>query len=210
MKKIVLALFTIALFACKDDKKKAVEPNVLEEKKEVLTSVKFPAYPAWEKNGIDITESSDSYLGQEALTLSRSQEDTKSSYAYTGKIPVTPAEIYRVSVIAKKGTNSNLFGMRIAGIYPALVNAVFNLENGTVKGVQKTGDFDYENAKIEDLGEGWFKCIVSAKVAADTISIFLGPTKGVKQVNTWTFRTPDACDAHVIPMSLTLEKGFIE
>lgn len=198
--------------ACKDDKKvtnKAIEQKGI-TKKEVLTTIKFPVYPGWGKVGVEITETEEMFSEEKIYIISRSNEDSKSSYAHTQKIPVEYASVYRASIIVKKVENGNLFGIRIAGAYPDRVDAVYNLEEGTVVGVQKTRDFEYESANIEELGGGWFKCSVTAEIAADQVAIYLGPTKGKEHTNAWTVRTTDKCDVYVVPLSLKLEKVSME
>lgn len=211
MKKIILILL-VTIFSCKNENKEIIDNT--EEKseapKEFITKVSLPLFPAWGNVGIEVKETSEMYLGEKVYLMSRNNESTKSSYAHSRKIFVDYENIYRASVIVKKGENSNLFGLRIMGIYPDRVDAVFNLEDGTVKGVQKTRDFESENATIEILGDGWYKCTVNAIVVADEAKIFLGPTIGNKEINAWTIRTPDDCDVYVLPSSLTLEKVSIE
>lgn len=212
MKKILLVLTVMTIFACKKDKKEtesATEP-IAPIKKELLTSVKFPAYPGWGKVGVDIIETEEMYLSEKTFVISRSDQDSKSSYAHTQKIPVEYANVYKASIKVKKGMLGNLFGIRIAGDYPDRVDAVFNLEEGTVIGVQKTRDFENESANIEHLGDGWYECSVRAEVVADYVAIYLGPTKGKDQAKAWTVRTVDKCDAYMIPSSLKLEKVSIE
>ncbi|MFC0603416.1 phage head spike fiber domain-containing protein [Winogradskyella pulchriflava] len=211
MNRIILILL-LALFSCKNKSKKIPDNdgNKLDTPIEVVTKIEFAPFPAWGTVGTEIKETSETYLGESVYLISRNKELTESSYAHTRSIFVEYEMTYRASVIVKKAENGSLFGLRIMGVYPDRVDAVFNLEDGTVKGVQKTRDFESENATIEELGDGWYKCIVSAVVVADDAKIFLGPTKGNENVNGWTIRTPDNCDIYVLPSSLTLEKVSIE
>jgi hypothetical protein len=211
MKKIILILL-LAMFSCKNENKENIDnaQDKLEAPKEVVTKVDIASFPAWGTVGIDIKETSEMYLDMEVYLMSRNDETTKSTYAHSRNVIVDYEKVYRASVIVKKAEKSSLFGLRIMGDYPDRVDAVFNLEDGTVEGVQKTRDFESENATIEVLGYGWYKCTVSAVVVADEVKIFLGPTIGNKQVDAWTIRTPDACDVYVLPSSLTLEEVSLE
>jgi len=212
MKKVFFALIIITALACKNDKKetdKAIEPIEI-TKKEVLTSIKFPAYPGWGKVGIEITEIPEMFSNQKVYELARVSKTSKSSFAHTQNIPVNYASIYRASIIVKKGKASNLFGLRISGAYPDRVDAVFNLENGTVKGVVKGRDFENESANIEPLGNDWYKCSVTAEVAADEVKIIFGPTTRAMSVNGWEGKTNIDCNSYILPLSLALEEISFE
>lgn len=212
MKKIFLALTIVMMFSCKNDKKETdnkAEP-IEQVKKEVLTSVKFPAYPGWGKVGIEITETTEMFLGQKTYELSRSLKATKSSFAHTQKIAVNYADLYKASIIVKKGKDSNLFGLRISGAYPDRVDALFDLENGILRGVKKGRDFENESANIEDLGNGWYKCSVTAEVAADDVQIIFGPTTADMSVNGWEGKTKAVCNLYILPSSLMLEEISFE
>lgn len=211
MKKLLLTLLVIISFSCKNEKKTEISSEEITNKNTKPNEVLEPVLlsddvTTYRKIGVDISEVNEMFLDQNAHLLSRNKDDFKSSYVSTKKVGVKYAEVYKASIIAKKGSVGNLFGMRIAGNYPDRVDAVFNLENGTVKGVEKSRDFENENANIEDLGNGWFKCSVSAEVSADEVMLFMGPTIGNRKANAWTFKTDDACSVKVITSSLTLER----
>lgn len=206
MKKLFLMLLVLISFSCKNEKKTEVSSEEIKPK-QVLEAVILPDdVTSFRKVGLDISEINEMFLDQNAHLLTRNQDSSKSSYASTKKVGVDYAEVYKASIIAKKGSKGNLIGLRIAGNYPDRVDAVFNLENGTVKGVEKSRDFEDENANIEDLGNGWYKCSVFAKVSADEVMLFMGPTIGNREANTWTIKTQAICNVNILASSLALEK----
>lgn len=215
MKKLFLILLVLFAFSCKNEKKTEVSSEEITNKdnkpKEILEAVLLSDdVTTFRKIGLEITDVSEMFLDQNVYLLSRNNDDSKSSYASTKKVAVDYAGVYKVSLIAKKGSIGDLIGLRIAGTYPDRVDAVFNLKNGTVKGVEKSRDFENESANIEDLGNGWYKCSVSAEVSADEIMLFMGPTIGNRKANTWTIKTQTICNVNILASSLTLEKVKVE
>lgn len=215
MKKIILLLALVVTFSCKNEKKTEINGEEITNKeirpKEVLdTVIVSDDVTTYRKVGVEITDGNEMFLNQNVYLISRSKDDSKSSYASTKKVAVVYTGVYKASIIAKKGSIGHLFGLRIAGSYPDRVDAVFNLENGTVKGVQKSRDFENESANIEDLGDGWYRCSLSAEVAADEVMIFMGPTIGDRRANAWTIKSKEMCNVNIVASSLTLEKVTFE
>ena len=130
----------------------------------------------------------------------------ESSYLVSGFIPVEYDNTYKASVIVKKGTDCNLFGFRMSGTYPDRVDAVFDLEKGELKAVKKAQDFQNEKATIEDYGNGWYKCTISAQVSTYDIRILLGSTSINKDVSGWEGKTEKLCDVYFVPSSVIIEE----
>jgi len=86
------------------------------------------------------------------------------------------------------------------------VDAVFDLEKGTLKEVRKAQDFENPNATIEPIGDGWYKCTLSAEVSADNMRILLGPTTEDKTVLGWEGKTQELCDVYFVPSSVIIEE----
>lgn len=216
MKKVFFTLLLLSVvFACKDEKKSnQSNTELIEEKeapKEVLTALPVSNdISTFSDVSVSFSESTETYLGEAAFLISRTESDSKSSYAQTRKIKVEYAELYRASIIVKKGDLGNLFGLRIQGDYPDRVDAVFDLENGTVNGVKKTRDFLEESANIEKLTNGWYKCSVTAEIVADEVVVFFGSTIGDKDIDAWTVKNEEICNAYIVPSSITLEKVTFE
>ncbi len=113
---------------------------------------------------------------------------------------------YEISIIAKRGEGGNRLGMRISGKYPNRTDAIFDLKSGSVVGVSKYGNFENEFAKIEPLNDGWYRCILSAKVNTVECNVFMGPTDDFRKVSGWEGDTKKINDVLIVPLSLDLNK----
>ena len=74
---------------------------------------------------------------------------------------------YSFSVYVKKA-NEDYFSMRMSGSYPARVDVIFNLSNGTVVSEATASGFSNLESSIVSVGNGWYKCVVSATTDATT------------------------------------------
>lgn len=124
-------------------------------------------------------------------------------HAYKGKI--NSNRKHETSIVAKKGILGNRIGLRISGKFPNRADAVFDLQNGKLIGATTRGGFQNEFAEIQQLGDGWFKCILSAKSNSDDIKIIFGPTDSSRKVNDWEGPTETLNDVLVVPSSLTVK-----
>ena len=96
--------------------------------------------------------------------------------------------------------------MRLQGSYPNRVDAVFDLEKGILKGVKKGGNFEKENASLKNLGNGWFKCILSGKIKASEINIIFGATNEKNKISSWEAKTDEKCSISIVPNSLIIKE----
>ncbi len=102
--------------------------------------------------------------------------------------------------------NRNSFlGLRIQGSYPDRVDAIFNLENGNVRGVKKAGGFSNELAFIEALGNGYYKCTLSGNINASEVKILIGSTSIENKVLSWEAKSNNVNGLILIPSTLKLE-----
>lgn len=88
-------------------------------------------------------------------------EDTSNSQHRIREDISVSAGTYTMSVFVK-GTD------RFISLYPQSAGsayAVFDIENATIT---KTGGSDYVDSKIEDYGNGWYRCILTYDVIAGT------------------------------------------
>jgi len=152
-----------------------------------------------------ITETEDYYNKEKIYLLSRTST-SESSFINTKSIKTIIDNRYTTSVVVKKGEKSNLFGLRIQGVYPDRIDAVFNLNDGTIKDKIATGGFKNENASITFLGDGWYKCSVSALINSTKIKIIFGPTTAERKIKAWEGKTNSLVDTYIIPTSLLFKK----
>ena len=142
---------------------------------------------------------------KQVFSLSRTST-TETAYASANNIPVEIGNYYRASVLVKQDGLGASFGLRIIGEYPNRVDAVFDLEKGLIKGVSDVGTFIKGGAKIEDIGEGWYKCSLTAKTSAEIIKIILGPSSDSNSVITWESANEKIISICIIPSSLSLNE----
>lgn len=204
--KIFLVLITItAMLSCKNTHK---EKNVITENSVVLNEIILPNHPLWLLNRLALNKTNENLKqnNKQVFTLSRTST-TETAYASVNNIPVVFGNHYRASVLVRKGDLlGGFFGLRIIGEYPNRADAVFDLENGLMKEVVDVGEFFNGEAKIEDIGEGWFKCSLIAEVNSNKMKIILGPTSGLGKTITWEGATNEKSSVHIIPSSLVLEE----
>lgn len=208
MKKISIFFILVIVLSCKNEEKTQKENNTPETvKKEFKTVKNFTNQDllTFTKVRVDLESGIDSEYDDDVYRLSRNS-NTESAYLSTMLIPVTYASEYKVSIIVKKGELGKLFGLRISGTYPDRADAIFDIENGSVLDYKIAQDFERPLAVIEKLGGGWYKCSLSAKVAADDIRIIFGPTVSEKNVLGWEGKTETLDDVHLRLSSLIIEK----
>lgn len=207
MNRIILLLILVVTFSCKDKKKKEIEvaPVVVEKQYKIIKSFLTEDIATWAKTKVSVEPTTDVEFSEAAYRLSRNTI-TDPAYFSSGLIPVNYASEYRVSVVVKKGSNNNLFGLRISGLFPDRVDAVFDLDKGTVVDYITSQDFENPMATIEKLPNGWYKCTLSAEVAADNVRIIMGATSAEKSVTSWEGKTEVQGDVYFAPSSITFEE----
>lgn len=208
--KILIFLVIILNLSCNNETKKNQSLKEVDEnakKEEVLKNIVLPNYSFWKLGRLTLEETIDNlkYHDEQVFILSRTST-TETAYALVDNIKAEYGGKYKVSVIVKKASLGNLFGLRIIGEYPNRVDAVFDLKSGLMKEVVEVGDFFNGDAFIEDMDEGWFKCTLKAEVNAEKIKIIFGPTFGLGKTITWEAPTAEKCNNYIIPSSLTLEQ----
>lgn len=63
-----------------------------------------------------------------------------------------------------------------------------------------------ESAAIEDLGDGWFKCTIQAKVNTNNIRIIFGSTTIDKSIGGWEGVTDKITEVLIVPSSISLQE----
>ncbi|MDO5975346.1 phage head spike fiber domain-containing protein [Flavivirga jejuensis] len=206
MNRIILLLILVVTFSCKDEKKKETEvaTKVVEKQYKTVKIFTSDDLGSWNKNRVNLEPLTDVEF-RDAYRLFRNSV-TESAYLTSGLVPVIYASEYRVSVVVKKGTNNNFFGLRLSGAYPDRVDAIFDLEKGTVVDYKTAQDFENPMATIEKLTGDWYKCTLSAEVAADNVRIIMGATSTERNVLSWEGTTESEVDVHIVLSSVTIEE----
>jgi hypothetical protein len=215
MKKLGLVIvLLIMVFACKEEsKKKEIKKEInasTEIIDKVISEVEIPLAIQWDLKGVSLTETDLLFNNHRVYSIARSDEAKTFKYAIAAinsvKISYEGGN-YKVSLIVKKGDIGSQLGLRIQGVYPIRTDVVFDLENQTVKEIFKEGDLTYnEKTTIKDLGEGWFKCSLSAEIYTSYFRLVFGPTDESRQVRIWEALTDINSDLLIIPSSLKIEE----
>ena len=181
--------------------------TTVKEGPEISTSIKLPEFKEWINNNSSIRKSSIRYLNQ-STSLVKRKLPSKSSYNVINNIKAKIGSSYTLSVIARKGSSGDFLGLRISGIYPDRVDAIFNLDTGKVKGIAKDGIFMDEAAEIKSLGNGWYECFLTGKIFSNSIKIFFGPTNGQTRARSWESKINENTDLILVPSSIKLKELY--
>ena len=109
-------------------------------------------------------------------------------------------------MIVKKDAIGNHFGLKLQGQYPDRADAVFNLSDGTLKGVKKAGGFENEAAEIRSLGNGWFEIKIKAKVNTTDLKLIFGPADNTKSILQWEGSTNNKSNSYIDVSSISVKQ----
>ena len=112
-------------------------------------------------SGVTLTSGQGGYDGSSGAWL---VEATSSTFAYFYRIPTTNSGIRTRSVYAKQGTSSNL--TFLWNSYNQNKFASFDLSNGTFTNANCLAD-------IEDVGNGWYRCITTITDASNVYAFLI-------------------------------------
>lgn len=201
MKRLFLFLIFIIAFSCKNEEKKA--------QREIINGFENKLFDLsiWKKVWIELDETLLNNKNNTVYTLSRVNV-SKPSYVQIqvkNKKNNQAKYGYQASVIVKK-KGTDFFGFRMAESYSNRIDAIFDLSKGVVKGVQKVGDlYTNENAIIEDLNDGWYRCSLYGQINALNFYLYFAPTSGDKNVVNWEGKTETLNDIYIYPKSLNVQ-----
>jgi hypothetical protein len=138
--------------------------------------------------GLKIQEISENFRDKDVFKLIR-VSSIDPAYLRLKNQKISKGETIEISVYVKKIKDSSAFGLRVAGVYPNRVDAVFNLTNGSLKEVRSTGYFENEKASIKLVDKDWYQCKIIVKANIDQVRGVLGPTDINKSVNGWELKS---------------------
>ncbi|WP_408590098.1 hypothetical protein [Novosphingobium sp.] len=128
---------------------------------------------SWSQNGATPpTVTADTVVAPDRTTTADTWARSATTPSYSGKAltKAATALTYTYSIYVKQKT-ARYFAMRLQGTYPARVDAVFDLQTGTISGGPTAfGGFAGASAKITALDDGWFRVSVTGTTDA-TISL---------------------------------------
>lgn len=136
------------------------------------------------KVGLTIMSTDIDYEGRPVIEMTRNSI-FNSAYAVINDINIDSGDEIEVSVFIKKPNDKSAFGLRISGVYPNRVDAVFDLNKNKVKGTQVVGYFESAETNIKIMENNWLECKIKAKANIDKIKIIFGPTDMDKATGVW-------------------------
>jgi len=145
--------------------------------------------PAWNKSNtsiqINTTTSPSGNFDGSTLT----DNATSSIHRLRDTVSLSASTNYSLSVFAKKNTLSNIQLALINTANSNTISKVFDLENGVIGEELSQGGTTVSDAKIQNYGNGWFRCIIVGQLssAPNQYQITLatqstGNSQSVKQV----------------------------
>jgi hypothetical protein len=134
--------------------------------------------------GLKTQETGEYFIDENVFKVSR-VSNKGSAYLVMKNQKITSGETIVVSVYVKKTNDKSAFGLRVSGVYPNRVDAIFDLTNSKLKGIKSKGYFENEEASIELVDQGWYKCKISVKANIDEVKIIFGPTDVDKPIGSW-------------------------
>lgn len=209
IKNVLLASLLIGVFGCKTDQKKTTKKEItIKEVVEIpISEATIPDFYKWTKNQITFLDQAYQFNDQKVYLMSRN-DVSKPAFASFQNVKINLASTYKMSVIVKKGVEGKDFAIRAQAVYPNRVDAIFDLEEGKVVNTKISGKEFAENEKatIESLGDGWYKCSISADLYSDSIRIVFGPTNADIIIGSWERKTEAESNVYIIPSSLKIEE----
>jgi hypothetical protein len=184
IKYIIIITFLLIFSSCKDEKKgdESTSAKVLSE------SVNLPKLNSWIFNDIKFDSISESeYYQNKSISYIETTNNGKPAYVAIDNIKLTDfGGLYEVSFLIKPTKSKSSFGFRIQEVYPNRLDVVFDLSNKTVTGLERVGDFTYnEKATIEIADHGFYKCTITTEIFSNYVRVLFGPTNDKSKVLTW-------------------------
>lgn len=165
----------------------------------------LPAISKWLNKSMVLRPENNSFANKPIYRIGRN-DTTTSAFLNINKIKVSFGEEHRIKVVVKKDVG-DYFGLRVQGVYPNRIDAVFNLDKAVVEGQNTQGPFENERVSIKALADGWYECSIVAKLNLSEISIVLGPTDGSMRITNWEAKNKTNSGLFIVP-ELTELKRF--
>ena len=132
--------------------------------------------------------------------------DTSSSYAASQNFKVATGQEYSMSVLAKPSKHKGFLGLRLSGVYPDRLDAVFDLFSSEVKNTFSGGDFHLTQASALELDDGWIKCEIRGRVSSEKVRIIFGPTNSRIRPGIWESKAGSIKEIKIIPESIEVQQ----
>jgi hypothetical protein len=124
-------------------------------------------FTQWANTGSETTDTADAEISPDGSLNATKLQEANSSFGYhrlSKTITLSSATDYSLSFFAKKGTQKYVQLLLINTSNSETASKVFDLENGTLGETITHGSATLQDAKIEDFGNGWYRCTIIAQL----------------------------------------------
>jgi hypothetical protein len=202
----------MAFIGCKKVKKEVNTDDIsVKQTEKVVQQLSIGNMDQWEYRGLSMTNTNEMFQNQEVYIMSVIEHPETYEYVAVNNIKINyTGGRYKISLLVKSNKENNNFGIRIQEVYPTRFDAVFDLTSGEVIGTFSNSNFtDNENLVFDPVGDGWFKCSITADIYSSYFRLAFGPTTvAKKQVHVWEAQSLNKKEREIfmIPSSLTIEE----
>jgi len=125
-------------------------------------------FTQWANTGSETTDTADSAISPDGSLNATKLQEANSNFGYhrlSKTITASSATDYALSIFVKKGTQKYIQLLLLSTSDSFAASKVFDLENGTLGETIINGTATLTDAKIEDFGNGWYRCTIIAQLS---------------------------------------------
>lgn len=205
-----LLLLSVILISCKDKAQEQIinsdkeeVQSVAEEAPKVIQEIVIPDKDFWKLNNINI-EPTSKFFENEELYLVETIESDKSAFIALDNIKIPDVGgLYEITFLISASNPRSNFGFRVQEFYPNRLDVVFNLKELKVYGIEKIGDFIYdESAKVKMITNSIYQCTITVEIYSEFVKFFFGPAIERPSIPFWEASKSQEESVYIIPNSL--------
>jgi len=125
-------------------------------------------FTQWENTGSETTDTADAAISPDGSLNATKLQEANSSFGFhrlSKTITASSNTDYALSIFAKKGTQQYVQLLLLYTGNSDTASKVFDLENGTLGETITHGTATLTDSKIEDFGNGWYRCTIIAQLS---------------------------------------------
>ena len=125
-------------------------------------------FTQWANTGSETTDTANAAISPDGSLNSTKLQEANSNFGYhrlSKSITASSATDYALSIFAKKGTQKYVQLLLLSTSNSFTASKVFDLENGTLGETITNGTATLTDSKIEDFGNGWYRCTIIAQLS---------------------------------------------
>ena len=200
---ILLSLLSSCNEKSKEETIKKQNSIKVEKVSKIIEEVALPNKELWKLTNINIKPASITYGNVEFYTV-ETMEIGKSAYVALDNIKIPDVGgSYEITLLVQATQENSSFGFRIQEVYPNRLDIAFNIKDQTVIGIEKIGDFIYEEqAKIEMIDNEIYKITINAGIYSNYVRVLFGPSAINPKVLSWESPKGKQESVYLVPESL--------